>query len=129
MGNMVMQRNYALASLCGRVINFKKGEPIWVPPGAVKEALAVGAEGVDEKIDPLNVDKQPEPDAPLPMSKYERDDKINEAFKLITTREQRGDFTAQGVPNTRIISSIVGFDVMRQDVDPLWEEFRKPKAE
>lgn len=128
MGLMVMQRNYALASLCGRVINFKKGEPVWVPPGAVKEALAVGAEGVDEKLDPLEVDKV-EIKAPPPLSQPERNAKIIEAFGLITTREQRGDFTAQGVPNTRILSGLIGFDVMRQDVDPLWEEFRKAKTD
>jgi hypothetical protein len=130
MPKMVMNRKYALNSLCGRSVNFEKGVPVWVPPAAVKEALALGAEGVDEKIDPLEVtetgDKTPAPPA-APLSQTEREEKIIEAFRLITTREQRGDFTAQGVPNTRIIGGIVGFDVMRQDVDPLWEEFRKPK--
>lgn len=122
---MILSRNYTLASLAGRVITFNKNEPTWVPPEVVKEALLIGAEGAEHKIDILGVETAPEQQ----ISQADREVLIESAFDTITGRDIRGDFTGQGVPSVAIIGGIVGFEVSRAELDPLWTDYKAKKAQ
>lgn len=117
---MILNRNYVLPSLAGRVITFEKNKPTWVPPEVVKEALGIGAEGVEDKINILEDDT---PKEPL-MTQADREVLIESAFDTVTGRQERGDFTGQGVPNLGVVGNLVGFQVSRGEVDPLWTAYK-----
>lgn len=119
---MSLHRNYTLVSLAGRVITFNKNDATWVPPEVVKEALAIGAENIDETGEKTILGSEEK--EVVPLTAQEREAKIKEAFKIISGREQRGDFTGQGAPNVKVMSSLTGIELTRADVDPMWEEFR-----
>jgi hypothetical protein len=88
----------------------------------VKEALAIGAENIDETGDKTILGDEKE--EIVPLSAQEREAKIKEAFRVISGRQQRGDFTGQGAPNVKVLSSLTGIELTRADVDPLWEEYK-----
>lgn len=123
---MSLHRNYTLVSLAGRVITFTKNDATWVPPEVVKEALAIGAENIDENGQ-KNI-LEDESKVVIPLTAEEREAKINEAFAIISGRDQRGDFTGQGAPNLKVMSSLTGIELSRADVDPLWETFKNAQA-
>lgn len=120
MPDMVLNRSHTLRSLAGRIINFEKNTPTWVPPECVPEALAIGAEGVTEKLDILK-DETPVENV---QSLEERKEKVFSAFKVMSTREVRGDFTGQGVPNIKVIAGLAGFEIAGKERDDLWREFK-----
>lgn len=121
MPEYVLNRNYTLASLAGRVISFKKGEPVWVPPEVEKEALMIGATPVDGHKDILD----PEVEAPKPLEAGERLEAINKAYATMKARDVRGDFTAQGVPSTKVLEKLVGFEVASKERDETWQAYRE----
>lgn len=123
MPNMTLNRKFTLSSLAGRVINFEKNKPIWVPPEVVKEALMIGAQGTDEQLDILDEEKQNKPE----LDASERESKINDVFQKLIGRDERGDFTASGVPNTKIMAALLGFEVDAKERDRLWTDFKKAK--
>jgi hypothetical protein len=120
---MTLNRDYALASLAGRSINFEKNKPVWVPPEVVKEALQIGAQGVEEQLDILDPAKPPKEE----LNAEEREQSIFNVFTKLVERNGRGDFTASGVPNTKVMESLLGFEVAAKERDRLWDEFKKAK--
>ena len=125
MPDMILNRNYDLRSIAGRVINFAKGAPVYVPPECVKEALAIGAEGVDEKLDYLNPEKTPE----VPLSADEIKALAVEAFAELEATNNRDDFTAQGLPTPTAIEALVGVKLTNQMRDDLWVEYVQAKSD
>lgn len=125
MPKMVLNREYTLASLAGRVINFHKGIPVHVPPECVREALQVGAEGADEKLDVLT------PEVPVadPLTLDERKEMIKVAFYEMVQKNDRTAFTAQGIPAIPALVSIVGFDVAGKERDEAWTEYLAEKSD
>lgn len=121
MPEYVLNRTYALRSLAGRVINFEKGVPAWVPPECEKEALQIGATPVDGPKDILD----PEAAPVVELTPDERRAKIFAAFKLLEARNERGDFTAQGVPNTKVLNALVGFEVLTKERDAEWVTYKQ----
>lgn len=120
---MTLNRSFTLSSLAGRVINFDKNTPVWVPPEVVKEALLIGAQGVDEQIDILD----PEQPEKTELTAEQREQSIFGVFAKLVERDARGDFTASGVPNTKIMESLLGFEVAAKERDRLWADFKKAK--
>lgn len=120
MPEFVLNRNYSMRSLYGHVIDFKKGQPVYVPPICAREAASIGAESVDGKIDVLD----PEAEPVAPMSLDERQESIIAAFKLLEERNGRNDFTGSGSPAVPALEKILGFDVDKKEVNPLWAEYR-----
>ena len=125
MPDMILNRNYDLRSIAGRVINFAKGAPDYVPPECVKEALAIGAEGVDEKLDYLDPEKTPE----VPLSADEIKALAVEAFAELEATNNRDDFTAQGLPTPTAIEALVGVKLTNQMRDDLWVEYVQAKSD
>lgn len=120
MPEFVLNRNHSMRSLYGHVIDFKKGQPVYVPPICAREAASIGAECVDGKVDALD----PEADVAVPMSPDERQESVLAAFKLLEERNGRNDFTGNGAPAVPALEKILGFDVDKKEVNLLWAEYR-----
>lgn len=120
MPEFVLNRNYSMRSLYGHVIDFKKGQPVHVPPICAREAASIGAECVDGKVDVLG-DEMPDL---VPMSPDEREESIVAAFKLLEERNGRNDFTGNGGPAVPALEKILGFDVDKKEVNSLWAAYR-----
>lgn len=118
MPEMVMQRDKTVACLSGHIIPFKKGEPIFVPPGAVAECMAVGAVPTED------LPEEPEAVAgTAPADPLERKALILKAFEALRERNQRGDFDAAGKPHPKAVSAIVGFTVESRERNTVWTEY------
>jgi len=126
MTQYVLNRNYDHRSTHGHILNFKKGEPTYVPPVCEKEILMIGGEPVDgERLDILD-------DLPEPAEALNADDRVKSlmvAFELLEARNQRGDFTGQGRPHPKALKEICGFDVEVRERDSAWEIYLAKKAE
>lgn len=123
MPEFVLNRNYTHRSTHGHVVNFVKGEPVYIPPILVREVTAFGAEPVDgPRADLL------EPESPPPETVPSGDDRtvlLNAAFDTIQARNQRGDFGANGRPSTKVLKELLGFEVTAAERDAVWEARNK----
>lgn len=121
----VLNRNHTHRSTLG-VVTFKKGEPCWVVPMMEKEVLAIGAERADGEspdiLDPEKVEK-------VPMSPMERQDELFTVFQILAERNDPKDFTGAGTPTVKSVEKLVEFDVDRNEIVELWNEFKVAKAE
>lgn len=121
MPDYVLNRNYTLRTLAGRIINFNKGEPTWVTPECEKDALAIGAEPVDGPKNILGDEEVPEPE----LTAEERREAILKAYAVLEARNERGDFTGQGLPNTKALEVLTKFNVPTKERDALWLEYKQ----
>lgn len=123
MPDFVLNRNYTHRSTHGHIINFVKGEPVYIPPILVREVTAFGAEPVDgPRPDVLDAEQQAAEPAPA------GDDLnilISAAFDTMQSRNQRGDYAANGRPSTKVLKEILGFEVTAAARDAVWEARNK----
>lgn len=124
MPDFVLHRDYALRSMTGHMINFKKGDPTWVPPACVKEAVAIGAVAVDGPVDVLD----PEVKESVVPEGEERKELIFAAFEDMEAKNDREDWTASGMPTSKALEKILGFEVDSKERNALWIEYRASKA-
>lgn len=116
----VLHRDMLLATRQGHTIEFKKGEPTHVPPECYKEVIAVGGVPSEEIPEPPRNSNEPaDPEA--------RKAKIFEAFTTLIERNERGSFTATGIPKSDSLTDILGFRVDVNERDELWTEYKTPK--
>ena len=127
MPHFVLNRTWALQGH-GHSINFVKGEPTWVPPPLVNDAVAIGAECVDEVVDVLGPEKAEE----VELSAEEREVLLNAAFDQIVARNgqdgTREDFNAQGLPNIKALTVITGFEPKVKERNAAWQKYREAKG-
>lgn len=116
-----LARNKTVATLSGHSIEFKKGEPTYVPREAWDEVIAIGA--VPEDDVPEETSK---PEAP--QDPDERREKLFEAFDAIMLRKGRDDFSATGVPNAKAVKALVGFDVDNRERLTAWEKYKEERG-
>lgn len=121
MPEYVLNRKYALRSLNGHIINFEKGVPVWVPPEVEKEALQIGAAPVDGPKDILDPELADEPG----ITADERKIKILAAFAKLIARNERGDFSGQGLPNVKTLEKLTGLTISSKERDTLWQELKQ----
>lgn len=125
MPEYVLSRDYALRSTRGHMLNFVKGQPTWVPPEVVKEAIAIGAEPVDgERPDVL----PPEVVVKEAPSGQEREDLIVEAIREVVTENDSKNFTAAGEPHVKVLEKILGFDIDAGERLAAWRRFKSEEA-
>jgi hypothetical protein len=130
MAQMVLNRNFRMATRAGHVIFFHKDTPTSVPKVAQRDALSIGAEFVDPEAHQAVVDELEAPvQKPAPLDEVERQEAIFAGFAKLEARNERGDFNAAGAPTVRPLSSIVGFEVDSGERTKLWNEYRHKKAE
>lgn len=117
-----LHRNYILNTTKGHSIRFTKGKPVNVPPICIEDVVAIGAQAVNaEDGDILGEEEKVQPS----MTADERKAKVFEAFGIMKTRNERGDFTASGLPNNKRMPSLLGFEITNQERDRMWQEFRE----
>ena len=125
MPEYVLNRDYALRSTRGHMLNFVKGQPTWVPPEMVKEVIAIGAEPVDgERPDVL----PPEVVVAEAPSGQEREDLIVEAIREVVTENDSKNFTAAGEPHVKVLEKILGFDIDAGERLAAWRRFKSEEA-
>lgn len=126
MPDYVLNRNYTHRSLLGHSVEFKKGEPVFVPPILEKEVVAIGAQRVDGD-NPAVVEEVKKAEEVL--SDEQRKEELYAAFDLIVERNDSGDFTAQGIPTVKAVEKIVSFNVDKKEVVDTYGEYRVAKQE
>jgi len=124
MPQLVLSRNFTLATKRGHMITFKKGQPTWVPPSCVHDAAAIGAEDINGKVDPLGA----EAGVVIPLSAAERNGQINAALSKLVARNEREDFTGSGAPNRAVLNNMLGFRVDKKELETLWGAHRIAKG-
>jgi len=121
----VLNRNYAHSSVYGHNIIFTKGEPTFVPPICIPEAVAFGAICVDGPVDVL----PPEVQAQIPLVGEEREQMIMAAFDDIEVKNDRAEFTAAGAPKLTVVKSVSGInDLDTKEVTAAWQKRKELKA-
>jgi len=126
MPEYVLNRNYTHRSTLGHIVNFAKGQPVYVPPALEREVTALGAEPVTgARVEMIDAEKAVDV---VPVG-TERATLLMAAYARMEARNMRGDFTGQGRPNVKVLKELVGFEVEVRERDDIWEEFMKAKAE
>jgi len=121
MPEFTLHRNFLLRTTTGHSIESQKGVPVHVPPAAVEAAVSIGAVPSDpEDGDVLGEEEKAQP----VLSPEERKAKVFEAFGIMKTRNERGDFTASNVPNNRRLPALLGFELTNRERDNYWREFQ-----
>jgi len=128
MPEFVLNRTHTLRSTQGFIVNFEKGQPVYVPPALVKEALEIGAdpvEDVDKTTVLLGAEEKPkEPD----LTAEERKLMIVESFSQLERENNRTDFAASGQPKPAAVARVVGFTPEKREVDDAWRSYKEAKA-
>ena len=124
MPKMVLNRNHTIRAL-GRDVQFVKNVPVDVHPELVPLAAGAGAMMVDGSPAiaevPENTYVAPEGDA--------RQKTVFAAFEKLVLRKQRGDFTASGFPDLRVLNGMFEFRVDRKELEATWDAYQRSKDE
>ena len=110
----ILNRDKVLASTKGHTIEFKKGEPVYVPADMHSEVMAIGALPTED------LPEEPEVTGSEPTDPAERERVIMEAMENLVLRNQRGDFLASGLPNVAAIKELIGFGIHHKERDAIW---------
>ncbi len=130
MPEFVLNRTLALASTCGRVVNFEKGVPVYVVPEMVREVLAIGAEpveasGFDRSTTMLGAEAATPAAA---LSPDEQRDMMMLAFEQLEATNKREDFTGSGAPHVKAIERVAGFAPDARARDAAWLAYKEAKV-
>ena len=121
-----LHRNYLMSTTKGHCIRFVKDQPVMVPPRCVEDAVAIGARPVNpEDGDVLGEEVSAQPS----MTAEERQAKVFEVFGIMKMRNERGDFTASGLPNNRRMPALLGFEITNRERDTYWQKYREQEQE
>ncbi len=125
MPDFVLHRDYVLRSLKGHAIGFTKGQPTFVPPECVKEAVAIGALAVDGGQPDVLGEEVTQVAAP---EGEDRKELIFAAFEELEAKNEREDWTASGMPRDAALEKILDFKVDSKERTAFWVEYRALKA-
>ena len=120
-----LHRNYVLRTTKGHTIRFEKDRPTHVPPLIVNDAVAIGAVPIDGKVDVLGEEVIEQ----APLTPAEREEAVMKAFRVMKERNERMDFTASGLPNTKKVIALTGFEITSRERDAYWQQFRTDQQE
>jgi hypothetical protein len=145
---MKLHKNRVFASTLGHAVRFVKDEPVFVPPIMERVCEAIGAVFVTEDNEVIEtIDKEeemasgltasinaakkqegilPEKPATQPVIPADRIGAILKAIHLVTDRNVRGDFTAGGRVNLKVLSKEVGFRVDKSELTEAMEIINDP---
>lgn len=117
----IMSRDRTIATRTGHCIAFKKGEPVYVPPGAWAEVQAAGA--VPEEDIP---ETPPSKNTP-PASPEARAEQLALAIQQLLEGGRREDFTGGGLPHAKALAAILGWTPTNDERTAAWNAHRAPK--
>lgn len=119
----VMQKNRVVGGISGHFISFKKGEPTSVPREMWADVQAAGA------VPESQLPEDEEVAVVATHDPVERQELIFTAFKDMMARNKRGDFSASGLPNAKIVSGFIGFEIGNKERDDMWTKYMASKRE
>lgn len=120
----VSHRDATVISLCGRSVEFKKGEPTLAPPQMHAELVAMGILPVDGLQDEPEVVKTAEP-----TLAGEREVAMFAAFEKMVLRDRRGDFMASGVPHGAVLAKELGWEpIQPKEREAAWAKWNLGRA-
>jgi len=117
----ISNKDQVIISTVGRSIEFKKGEPTYVPKMMWPAVLAVGIIPADEMPDDTEK-KEPV------LTDEERKAKLSEAIAVLADENAREKFTGNGMPRTEAISDLSGVYIDAKERDALWTEYLQSKV-
>lgn len=116
---MTLNRNYTMSTTLGHSIFFKRGTPTHVPPALRSLAISIGAVPADGG-DP-NVLPEDELVSNSPVDPEERAAAVRKAIDMIVRANERGDFTAAGVPTVAAVTQVAGWKVQAREIAQEWQ--------
>ena len=114
----ILNRNRTIASTLGHTIEFKKGEPTYVPKELWAEVQTIGAVPESEIIEEARTATS-EPSDPIV-----REAAIMLAFNQLVLGAKRESFSGTGVPHAKALVSQMGFAIDNKERDALWQKFK-----
>lgn len=126
MPEFVLNRTYVLSGK-GHMIRFNKGEPTWVPPEMVREAVGIGAECLDDEVKPFGDEEDLKKVDPNTFTAADKESLFFTAFELLTERNQREDFGGDGKPSVDALKKLIDFSFTKKDRDAAFQKFRELK--
>lgn len=126
MPQMISLRTFRLESTKGHIVRFEAKVPRFVPDAIVPEAMAAGCVPTDESEIPFYED--------LSRAKVEFQGDIKRsmvylAIKSLAQKNDSKDFDGGGYPKTKVVADLLGFEVERQMVIDLYQEYQQVTAE
>lgn len=115
----VLHKDKIVTGTTGHTIEFKKGELTHVPKEMWLAVQAVGAIPEDELPEDF-VEVKKEVTDPA-----ERKAALFAAFKTITDKNDRDDFTGSGTPKDKVVEAITGFKADSKERNEAWAEFKQ----
>ena len=115
---MTSVRDITVSTKTGHCIGFSAGVPTEVPEGVIAECAAKGCipseelEKVLTAVDPIK--------APV-VEDDGKEAKLVEVIEMMIARNAKGDFTADKLPNTKVLSKETGFKVSVEERNEAWE--------
>lgn len=128
-GMFVSNRNLNVTSTFGHSIDFKKGEPTYVPPIMRKTCIEKGILPVEEEggaeaaTELLEASEKVKLNIP-PEDADERKGMIELACRDIAKRNHARDFTGGGTPSAVAVTATLGWKVDQKEVKDVWVELR-----
>lgn len=119
-----LHRNYTLSTTKGHSITFKKGERTWIPPIIVQDAMAIGVI-LEEQVEVLAAEAA----RSEAMSDDKRREQVFAAFEKLMLRNNRGDFTASGLPHPKKMAEFINFEIGEKLRDDLWKQYNQMKSD
>lgn len=116
---MVLNRNYTMATTLGHTIQFKRNTPTHVPPQLRSQAIAIGAVPADGS-DPDVLQDEVQANA-APIDPTERVTAVRTAIETLVRRNERLDFTAAGIPTVAAVSQVAGWKVSAREISNEWQ--------
>ena len=116
--HMTLNRNHTLIHKSGLSVTFQKDKPTYIPPRMVADAVALGAE--PNTSDVAEVAKTMQEVEATRAANAGRAKTIEDAVRKMLARNQRGDFTAGGRPNLRVLFQLTDLQVTQDELEPIW---------
>lgn len=122
---LVTNRDVTLNTTLGHSIAFKKGVPTYVPPIIFAQALAIGA--VPEDGSSPSMEEPRRPNA-APLDPDTKNAQIRKVIEDLTVRNERGDFTAAGLPAVDAVVRELGYRVTAKEIAGVWQAINEDNA-
>lgn len=121
----VMLRDRTVASTKGHSVEFKKNVPTFVPPALYDEVMAAGAVPEDEADLKSLIEAADAPPSGVvePTDPTARKAALFEVYKEMQIANNRGEFTAAGVPHPKALKERLGWLVSAKERDETWAAY------
>ena len=125
MTEVVSNRNFTLATTKGHIIFFKKGQPTMCPNLILEDAIAVGILPTDDSDLPGGEDSV----LPVEATGSARIQQIRDIIEALMRRNGRGDFTASGIPQKKVVEGALGYRIDETELGRVWHTMQQENAD